>query len=346
MRTKFVLYFVVLMLAATATSSDYSNREDVDEFIGELVTKHQFNETLVRQALEQAIYKQKIIDAITRPAEKMTWDAYRKILVTSLRVENGIAFAHENVAVLKQAEIDFGVPVEIIVAIIGIETNYGRTMGSYRVLDALATLGFDYPPRAEFFRGQLGEFFVLACEERVKPFDGDEACVREQAGNTLGSSFEIGDLVGSYAGAMGYGQFIPSSYRNFAIDYDGDGARDIWHNITDAIGSVAAYFADHGWEAGEPTIVEVDASQASEDIRALANQSLTPTKSVAEWRMAGVPTDANVDDEMAALFMFETDGQTRFYLGFNNFYVITRYNISRLYAKAIVEVSEGVAAGL
>lgn len=346
MQSKLVAFIVVLIWASTVFTADYSEREDVVEFAKELATEHGFDETLVLATLSQASYKQSIIDAISRPAEKMTWDAYRKILVTSLRITDGIDFARANETVLMRAENDFGVPVPIIVAIIGIETNYGNTMGSYRVLDALATLGFDYEPRADFFRGQLGEFLLLACEERVKPFDADDACQRPNAGNTLGSSVEIGDLVGSYAGAMGYGQFIPSSYRHFAIDYDDDGARDIWRNVVDAIGSVGAYFADHGWESGDPVIVEVDTSGATEDIRALANESLTPTKTVSEWRLAGVPTDAHTDEQMAALFKFETGETMTYYLGFNNFYVITRYNISRLYAKAIVEVAEGVAAGL
>ena len=346
MQSKSVALLIVLTLASMASGENYHERDDVVEFVNELVTEHGFDQALVLETLSQASYKQSIIDAITRPAEKMTWDAYRKILVTQKRVEDGIKFARENESVLKRAENDFGVPVAIIVAIIGIETNYGNTMGSYRVLDALATLGFDYAPRADFFRGQLGEFLLLACEERVKPFDADDACQRPSAGETLGSSVEITDLYGSYAGAMGYGQFIPSSYRNFAIDYDGDGARDIWRNLVDAIGSVGAYFADHGWEQGDPVIVAVDASNADEAILALANESLTPTKTVSEWRLAGAPTTAHADDEMAALFRFETDGDATYYLGFNNFYVITRYNISRLYAKAIVEVAEGVRAGL
>lgn len=346
MSFKKVACSTLIGVAAWVAGGDYSNRADVNEFVGQMVNEHGFEASTVQSVLDQAVYQQGIIDAITRPAEKKPWIAYRTIFVTPRRIEDGVQFARENWVTLQRAEEEFGVPIEIIVAIIGVETNYGRNMGSYRVLDALATLGFDYPARAKFFRGQLEEFLILSCEERVEPFDADGACYREEAGGTLGTSVSIGDFVGSYAGAMGYGQFIPSSFRNFAIDYDGDGARDIWRNVVDAIGSVASYFKDHGWESGEPVIAEVGISAADQSIDELANSSLTPTKTVAEWRALGIETNDNRESAYASIFRFETEGSTDYYLGYHNFYVITRYNISRLYAKAVVEVAEGVAASL
>ena len=344
MNTKLIVRCVLLFVSTCIAAGDYSDRTDVDEFVATMVTEHGFDETEVRLVLDQAVYQQSIIDAITRPAEKKPWIAYRGIFVTPTRIEDGVQFAQDHWDTLKSAEEDFGVPIEVIVAIIGVETNYGRNMGSYRVLDALATLGFDYPARAKFFRGQLEEFLILSCEERLKPFDRDGACQREVRGGTLGSNVAIGDLVGSYAGAMGYGQFIPSSYRNFAIDYDGDGARDIWRNVTDAIGSVAAYFKDHGWEAGEPVIAQVSIAETGHSIDDLANSSLTPTKTVGEWKSLGIDTQDSRDSAYASVFRYETEDAVDYYLGYHNFYVITRYNISRLYAKAVFEIAEAIAA--
>ena len=336
----------LLGFASLISGGDYSDRTDVDEFIATMVTDHGFDAVAVRGVLDQAVYQQSIIDAITRPAEKKPWIWYRGIFVTTKRIEDGVHFARDNWETLRRAEAEFGVPIEVIVAIVGVETNYGHNMGSYRVLDALATLGFDYPARAKFFRGQLEEFLILSCEEGIKPFDSNDACDREEAGGTLGANVAISDLVGSYAGAMGYGQFIPSSYRNFAIDYDGDGARDIWGNVVDAIGSVAAYFKDHGWEAGEPVIALVGVNESNGQIDELANESLTPTKTVAEWKALGIETQDDRDEAYAAVFRFETEDATSYYLGYHNFYVITRYNISRLYAKAVVEIAEAIASRL
>ncbi|MCY4130144.1 MAG: lytic murein transglycosylase [Gammaproteobacteria bacterium] len=346
MNIRLIACCTLFAFTAYIAAEDYSTRKDVDEFVATMVNDHGFVAAEVRSVLDQAVYQQSIIDAITRPAEKKPWISYREIFVTPTRIEDGVQFAHENMVTLKRAEEEFGVPIEIIVAIIGVETNYGRNMGRYRVLDALATLGFDYPARGKFFRGQLEEFLILSCEERVKPFDNHNACNREELGGTLGASVAIGDLVGSYAGAMGYGQFIPSSYRNFAIDYDGDGARDIWRNVVDAIGSVAAYFKDHGWEPNEPVIAQVGVGASGHAIDELANSSLTPTKTVAEWKALGIDTQDDRDAAYASIFRFETEEATHYYLGYHNFYVITRYNISRLYAKAVVEVADGIATRL
>ena len=172
--------------------------------------------------------KQNILDAIARPAEKTKpWSEYRDVFLTDSRISEGVEFWRANAAALARAQQEYAVPPEIVVAIIGVETRYGRNAGTYRVLDALATLAFDYPPRSDFFRGELTEFLLLAREEGVDPRS----------------------LTGSYAGAMGYGQFIPSSFRNYAVDFDGDGKRNIWTNPHDAIGSVANYFGEHGWTA-------------------------------------------------------------------------------------------------
>ena len=336
----------LVLSATTLVAADYDDRDDVNDFIAKLVNQHGFSEPVVREVMGQAVYQQTIIDLMTRPAEKKPWVAYRKIFVTSSRIEDGVQFAQLNGDTLSRAEAVYGVPKEYITSIIGVETNYGRNKGSHRVLDALATLGFDYPKRAPFFLSQLEDFFVLACEERVRPFDGVDACNRNVVGTALGESVEIGDLVGSYAGAMGFGQFIPTSYRRFAIDFDGDGARDIWHNVVDAIGSVAAYFQHHGWAPGQPVIIEVGVSGDLSTIDELANQRYEPTKSVAEWKALGVVTAFPHEDMLASVFRYEGSDRVRYYLGFNNFYVITRYNISHLYAKVVAEIASSVGEQL
>jgi membrane-bound lytic murein transglycosylase B len=230
-----------------------------------------------------------------------------------------VSFWQEHADTLKRAEETYGVPAEIIVAIIGVETRYGRIMGRYRVLDALATLGFDYPRRADFFRGQLIEFMQMTREESLEPES----------------------LVGSYAGAMGYGQFIPSSFRHYAVDFDGDGKRNIWSNKVDAIGSVANYFKEHGWQAGEPVRSNVVMNNPADP--AWLNAGLKPEVTLAEWEERGISTRRDLAPEQVATLMELTmeDGQ-HYWFGLHNFYVITRYNHSHLYAMAVYELSQAI----
>jgi membrane-bound lytic murein transglycosylase B len=214
------------------------------------------------------------------------------------------------------------VPPVIVTAIIGVETMYGRITGGYRVLDALATLSFDYPPRSKFFKRELGEFILLAREEKKM----------------------ITELKGSYAGAMGMGQFIPSSYRAYAVDFDGDGFRDIWNNPADAIGSVANYLAKHGWQRDKQITFEVIAAKVPTDV---FNVSLKPSKSIAELRALGMADDlGRLDPEQAVSpMLLNGKGGEEFWIGLNNFYVITRYNHSKLYAMAVFQLSEGLREG-
>ena len=346
LKAKLFGFALCLVASAGFAVAGYADRAEVDEFVALLVDKHGFDASTVRQVLANAEHQSTIIDLISKPAEKKPWSYYRGIFVTPQRISGGVAFIQANSAALERAEQEFGVPKEFVTAIIGVETNYGANKGSFRVIDALTTLGFDYPPRADFFRGQLVEFFVLACEERLAPFEDAAACQRDTIGSSIDDNTTIEDLVGSYAGAMGFGQFIPSSYRNFAIDYDNDGRRDIWHNVTDAIGSVAAYFVDHGWQRGQPVVVAASINGDNDALDEVANGTYKPTNSIGEWRNRGVLV-ADVDDTlMASLYRFETDEQTSYYLGLQNFYVITRYNISHLYAMAVSEVANGIAAEL
>lgn len=282
-----------------------------------------FSESYLQQVLSEAKRQESILKAIARPAEKrLTWGEYREIFIKPKRISQGVAFWQENRAALERAEATYGVPAEIIVAIIGVETRYGRITGSYRVVDALATLGFDYPRRGEFFRGQLMEYLRLVQEE--------------------GTDFTAHK--GSYAGAMGYGQFIPSSYRNFAIDFDGDGKRDIWENKTDAIGSVANYFAEHGWKSGEPVLSAVALPEnLEEEWFGKGRKGLTPVVTLQQWQQRGVVAQLQrPPQDKATLLRLEIGEDMQYWLGLHNFYVITRYNHSNLYAMAVYRLSEQI----
>jgi len=285
-----------------------------------MVSKHQFEKKDLSQWLGQAEKKQSIIDAISRPAEKTKpWKDYRKIFVTPDRTQQGVEFWNKNADALQQASEQYGVAPEVIVAIIGVETRYGRHTGSYRVVDALSTLGFDYEPRAKFFRKQLEEFFLLAREQGQDPLQ----------------------LKGSYAGAMGYGQFIPSSYRHYAKDFDGDGFADIWNNTDDAIASVANYFAKHKWREGE--IVATRCRISSEHDESVINTSKKPTHSAKELLELGF-TPVMAVDENAPFAVQKLDGQhgAEFWMTAHNFYVITRYNHSVMYALSVFQLSEEI----
>lgn len=322
----FVLPLVSLMSAAVASESapmSYADREEVRTFVKELAREGGFNERDLMSVLSHAQYKQKIIDAISRPAERtLNWAAYQDIFLTERRTREGIAFMHDNKDALQKAYEVYGVPPVVVTAIIGVETMYGRIAGNYRVLDALATLSFDYPPRSKFFRRELKEFILLAREEKQM----------------------ITDLKGSYAGAMGLGQFIPSSYRAYAIDFDGDGFRDIWNNPTDAIGSVANYLGKHGWRRGEMITQTIDGASLPADI---FNVSLKPSKSVSELVSLGLADAApgfDGDARVSPMRLVGKEGD-EYWLGMQNFYVITRYNHSKLYAMAVYQLSERLRQG-
>lgn len=321
-RIAVVLGLTSLALHGSA-HADYTERADVREYVHELVLEHGFEEGRLLALFSQAERKDRILASISRPAERtLEWHEYRKIFVKEPRISQGVEFWAANAEILDEAEARYGVAPEYVVAIIGVETRYGRITGSYRVLDALMTLAFDYPPRSDFFRKELTEYLLLAREEGEDP-----------------ASF-----TGSYAGAMGYGQFIPSSYRAYAVDFDDDGARDIWANEADAIGSVANYFSRHGWQSGGPVALQVTLSD--QDADALATTSLALKSNVGELTAAGVDLgEVELDLTTAAnLYRMMQPDSADYWLGFRNFYVITRYNHSRLYALAVHELSQAILA--
>lgn len=314
--------------AALPSWADYSKHPLAPAFIDEMVQQYGFKAEEVKLLLSKAEKRQPILDAIARPAEKSkTWKEYRPIFIVPMRVNNGVAFWNEHRDALELAEKEYGVPAEIIVSIIGVETNYGRNMGSWRVIDALSTLAFDYPPRAPFFRSELVNYLILTREQKHDPLE----------------------FKGSYAGAMGYGQFMPSSYRNYAVDFSGDGFTDIWNNPTDAIGSVANYFKKHGWQTGKAVVVPAKLSQARATVIAneAFNKVLPPTITVNDWKKAGVvPVTKLAGTTPAIAIEFEGVKGLEYWFGLQNFYTITRYNRSPMYAMAVYDLSLDIKAAM
>ena len=317
----FFLPFFLSMFSLPVASSDLSERDDVQQFIQEMVDEHGFEQETLRRQFSRAKIANSILKAISRPAEAKPWFKYRKIFLTADRIKQGVKFLEENFDTLKRAESEYGVPVEIIVAIIGVETRYGRHAGRYSVLDSLSTLAFEYPKRSKFFRSELKQFLLLAREQNLDPLE----------------------VKGSYAGAMGIPQFISSSYRNFAVDFDGDGKIDIWDNPVDAIGSVGNYFKKHGWQAGET--VALKAMVKGDDYLAVISKGLEPHISTAELHEFGISADAMPAEDSDIKFLeYELEKGREFWLGYRNFYVITRYNHSSLYAMAVFQLAGEIAA--
>lgn len=296
-------------------------REGIRSFVAEQTGQNGYTRAELEGLLGRADYRQDIIDAMNRPAEAKPWHEYRKIFLTRERIEKGADFWAANAELLQRAEAEYGVPPEIIVAIIGVETRYGGYMGSHRVLDALSTLAFAYPRRADFFRDQLAAYLRLIREQPIDPLQAK----------------------GSYAGAMGKPQFMPTSYLDFAADFDGDGAIDLFANDADIIGSVANYFARHHWQPGAAVAVPVHAP--GDDYRRFVGETLEPTFELGQLKAAGVQLVAVAGDtDPVHLIVLEQPDGEALWAGFHNFYVITRYNHSNLYAMAVFQLSGEIRA--
>jgi membrane-bound lytic murein transglycosylase B len=306
--------------ALSVSGDTYDKSPQAQEFIATMVEKHGFDAAALQQVFSEARRRDDILELMSKPAEKrLEWFEYRKIFLTSDRIDGGVRFWQEHAADLADAERTFGVDPQIVVAIIGVETRYGSNTGRHRVIDALSTLAFDYPPRSKFFTGELEQYLLLAREEQI----------------------DLLDTTGSYAGAMGYGQFIPSSYRRYAVDFDDNGRRDLWDSPRDIIGSVANYFREHGWESGQP--VAVRATVSGEAWRPVLELGYKPNTVLDALRHDGVtPAQPLPDSLTAALIQFNQADGPEYWLGFNNFYVITRYNHSPLYAMAVYQLSEEI----
>lgn len=313
-------WLCVLLLSIMQTAyADISNRPDVQAFIKEMSTQHGFSESGLTQLFQQVTINDKIIDLMNRPAERTKpWYEYKPMFVTNAQAIAGVKFWKDNEAALNKAQKEYGVPPEIIIAILGVETRYGQNKGGFSVLGALSTLAFDYPKRAPFFQSELKEYLLLAREEGVDP----------------------ATLVGSYAGAMGTPQFMPSSYRKYAIDFSGNGQRDIWNNNTDVIGSVANYFKSHGWQANAPVVYQ--AQVTGNAYKTIATNELNPFITVAQLKEQGVTPREKINlppTEMATLIELQQKNGPEYWIGLNNFYVIMRYNPRVMYAMAVYDLS-------
>ena len=314
------ILLATLATVTTVSASNYSEQPQGQIFIDRMVSEHDFDRDELVSVLGNAQRRDDILELMRKPAEKrLRWFEYRKIFLTQSRIDGGVTFWKENADLLKAAAEEFGVDPQVIVAIIGVETRYGSNTGRHRVLDALATLAFDYPPRSQFFTSELEQYLLLAREEDI----------------------DVLTTTGSYAGAMGYGQFIPSSYRHYAVDFDHDGKRDLWANKADIIGSVANYFHEHGWTAGTP--VAIRANVEGDDYQTVLDIGYKPNTVLDAMRHDGITPRTPLPDELlAALIAFEQENGPEYWLGFNNFYAITRYNHSPLYAMAVYQLSEEI----
>jgi membrane-bound lytic murein transglycosylase B len=295
------------------------NVPGVRAFIQQMATKHGFDDRDLTRLFGQVRLRPDIIAAISHPAEAKPWYQYRPIFLTRSRVLAGVRFWNRHADALARAERVYGVPASIVVAIIGVETRFGTYSGKYRVMDSLTTLAFDYPKRGPFFRKELEQFLLLTREEHVDPLL----------------------VTGSYAGAMGGPQFISSSYRRYAVDFDHDGKRDLWHSYADMIGSVANYFHVHGWAPGQP--VARPAQVSGKKYQALVGNDAKPRYTVQQLREHGVRcADSLPNDQKAALIALDGRDGPEYWVGLHNFYVITRYNHSELYAMAVHQLADAI----
>jgi membrane-bound lytic murein transglycosylase B len=302
--------------AAPSAPSQRPLRPEIESFIDEMALKHAFDRPSLRRIFRQAQPRPAVIRAISTPGTARPWHEFRRLYIEEKRIAGGIGFWHQNAATLARARREFGVPEEIVVATIGVETFYGRNIGRFKVLEALSMLAFDYPPRAPLFRAELEEFLLLTRE----------------------TGFDALEARGSYAGAMGIPQFLPSSYRKYAIDFDGDGHPDLWGSPADAIGSVANYYRTFGWQAGAP--IAVEAQVAGEEVENTIAAGIKPHASIADMRRRGIAPLMPVDEEAtAALVRIDAESGPQHWLGLQNFYVITRYNRSVNYAMVVYELA-------
>ena len=335
--------FILALLFTNYIFADYSKHPKAQDVINILVKEHGFDESYLVKTLQTAKKQEQILKSMSSPAEfTWTWDRYKKLFLEKQRISNGRKFIKENFDLFQQVENDFGVPKEIITSILGVETRYGKIQGSYRVLDSLATLGFDFPRRSKFFKSELIQFFLL---------------VRE-------NNLDINSVQGSYAGAMGYGQFISSSYRAYAVDYDGDGYADLFNSVPDAVASIANYLQKHGWRRDGNIVREVEMNQVNKTYQHQSNVSkfipLQFTEGLEEkyiikngdsllsiainngLELKQLMTINNIKDKnliRSGQTIILNKPKDLYFIGDDNFIAITKYNRSHFYAKAVYDLS-------
>ncbi|MDY7017416.1 MAG: lytic murein transglycosylase B [Nitrospirota bacterium] len=324
-RERRFFFTLVLLLAGYGAGfcGDFTGNPRMESFVRMMADTQGADPEELRGILEQARKKQSIIRAMEAPAEAKPWWAYKPILVNARNVQEGRAFLKRHVRALKRAESIYGVPGALITAILGVETRYGKNMGTFRVLDSLATLAFDYPRRADFFANELKEFFLMAKDDGLAPLS----------------------LKGSYAGAMGYPQFMPSSFRRYAVDFDKDGKKDIWNSVEDAIGSVGNYLASFGYNPTQPVCLRAvpGPSESALKDKVLAN-GVEPAFSFVMLKDAGFEFQHDGLDANTTGGVFSLEGLEgpEYWVALPNFWVITQYNKSRLYAMAVFELARNI----
>ncbi len=312
-----------LLLFAAPLLAGYEQRPEVRDFIATMADRHGFSSSELQGLFARIQPRREVLEAISRPAEARPWHRYRPIFLTERRIREGAEFLRHNRASLARAEAGYGVPAELITAILGVETFYGRHRGRHPVLASLTTLAFDYPQRGRFFRGELEQFLLLAREEDMDPLSA----------------------LGSYAGAMGQPQFIASSFRHYAVDFDGDGRRDIWNSTADAIGSIANYLQRHGWQRDAAVAVPARVEGNEYGKFVYRKRPRKPAHTVSELQRHGIRSVRPLaEDTRAALLALETESGPEYWLTFTNFHVITRYNHSPLYAMAVYQLSREISA--
>ena len=337
------LLFILFVLFSNSMLADYSEHPEAKDVIKTLVSEHGFDESYVIKILQTAKKQEQILKSMSSPAEfTWTWDRYKKLFLEEQRISNGKKFIKENSALFIKVERDLGVPKEIITSILGVETRYGKIKGNYRVLDSLATLGFDFPRRSKFFKSELIQFFILTRENNL----------------------DINSVQGSYAGAMGYGQFISSSYRAYAIDYDGDGYADLFNSVPDAVASIANYLQKHGWKRDGAIVQKVEINKVNKTYKHQANLKkyipLQFTEGLEEEyiikngdSLSSIAISNNLElQQLMTLNNIKNknlikSGQTillnkpqdLYFIGDDNFIAITKYNHSHFYAKAVYDLS-------
>jgi membrane-bound lytic murein transglycosylase B len=323
-RSSIILLFTsLLVIPVTGTHAaepaPFEDKSLIKAFVDEMVAEYKYDKEILTSLFEKARLHQSIIDAISRPAESKPWYQYRKIFVTRERVRGGVLFWNEHEETIKKVAEKYQVRPEIIVAIIGVETRYGKHKGSYPVLDSLSTLAFAYPPRAKFFRSELKHYLLMTREEDLDPLEQK----------------------GSYAGAMGMPQFISSSFRNYAVDFDDDGKRDLWSNPGDALASVGNYFKRHGWTAGVPVAHKVEVNGIK--YKELLSKSLKPNYTQDELMLAGVTLPNGIPTDIkGTLIELDSGDGPEHWVVWKNFYVISRYNHSALYSMAVFQLSQDI----
>ncbi len=310
---------LLLLLPLKLSAFPIGRYPEAGRFIDRL-TEEGFPRAELVALLKEAKIEEAILRAVQRPAEAMPWHRYRKLFLTENRIQEGVNFAERHRALLEEVAGRYGVPPEVVVAILGVETLYGQRSGRHRIIDALSTLAFAYPKRSRFFTEELRHLLWLSREEGFDPLA----------------------LKGSYAGAMGWPQFIPSSYRHYAVDFDRDGKRDLWR-AGDAVASIAHYLQSHGWRKGEPVATPI----APVPGRLVGDGLHPPEWTVGALRHAGVPVPARFPDHLQAMVVrLEGERGPQYWLAFHNFYVITRYNHSPLYAMAVYQLSRAIRSRL